>query len=460
MVRASAPAEKAGIPSASLVCEGFVQQGIATGAGLGLRNLPMVPYPGQIMSHSLDELRRNVETAIADQVVRSLTVQPAVDGGSVAEPGPADTIFRGSFEEVNAYFYANGWTDGLPIVPPTIRKVEEFLKFAARPATGSLGSLLPDKREATIWNVAVNGVMAGCRPEYMPVLVALVEAMADPAFGLEHLGHTPGTEVLITINGPIVKELGFNDEQGALRTGFQATSSIGRFWRLYLTNVAGFLPHKTDKGTFGGTWRVVLAENEDALRKIGWPPMSVDQGFQAGDNVVTVNSCTSSDVLFAVFGVGQTNAESILDRLAIRTVDIQIYLFNLALLGPGRLRPQIVLSPCVADAIARGGYSKAAVRDYLYQHARFPASRWDKLRVVRPLHRGVERGDIPRIYAESSDPDRLVPIVWSPEDFLITVSGDPGRDNCFICGQNGFIGYPVSKKIALPEGWNPPFAGA
>jgi len=133
-----------------------------------------------------------------------------------------------------------------------------------------IGKLLPDNREATIWNVAVNGVMAGCRPEYMPVLVAIVEAMTDPEFGQEHLGHTPGTETLIIINGQIIKDLDFNCEQGALRPGFQANTSIGRFWRLYLRNVAGFLPHKTDKGCFGSNFRVVLAENEDAVASMGW----------------------------------------------------------------------------------------------------------------------------------------------------------------------------------------------
>ena len=91
------------------------------------------------------------------------------------------------------------------------------------------------------------------------------------------------------INGPIIKALGFNTEQGALRDGFQANTSIGRFWRLYLRNVAGFLPHQNDKATFGGTWRVVLAENEDALAKIGWPPLSADMGFAAGANTGTLS---------------------------------------------------------------------------------------------------------------------------------------------------------------------------
>jgi hypothetical protein len=289
----------------------------------------------------------------------------------------------------------------------------------------------------------------------MPVLVALVEAVADPEFGQEHLGQTPGNEVLITINGPIIKDLDFNYEQGALRVGFQANTSIGRFWRLYLRNVAGFLPHKTDKATFGGTWRVVLAENEGAVAKIGWEPMSVDQGFKAGDNVVTIASCTSSDSTSSVGNskTGVATAEEILDKLAIRLVDLQIHLFITTFRG-SRVRPQMLLSPCVAEAIAKGGYSKAQMKQYLYEHARFPARRLEQLRTDRiSLCEAVEQGRIPKQYCESADPNRLVPIVLSPNDLLITISGDPGRDNCFICAQNGYIGYPVSKKIELPANW-------
>ena len=97
-------------------------------------------------------------------------------------------------------------SDGLPIVPPTVERVAEFLRFCDRPGETELGVLLPDKRHATVWNVAVNGVMAGCRPEYMPILVALVEAMADPRYGVEHSGNTPGAETLIILNGPLIKE--------------------------------------------------------------------------------------------------------------------------------------------------------------------------------------------------------------------------------------------------------------
>ncbi len=409
-------------------------------------NLPFAAYPGHVNLASVEDLQKNVATVMVDQIIKGLTVQPA-EAKPAPEPGPRDIVFEGSFEEVNRFFYNREWSDGLPVVPPTVDKVSKFLKFTSRSPDEVLGVLLPDNRESTIWNVAVNGVMAGCRPEYMPVLVAIIEAMSDPKFGQEHLGQTPGTEVLITINGLIIKDLGFNYEQGALRVGFQANTSIGRFWRLYLRNVAGFLPHKTDKGTFGGTWRVVLAENEDAIAKIGWEPMSVDQGFNAGDNVVTVSSCTEAN---QALGAGAPTAEGILDNVVGRMLDNQLFV-GMAY-RPERTRPQIILSPCLADGIARGGYSKDKVRHYFYEHAKLPVNRLRGSTRDRFL-KAAEQGKLPRQFEGSKDPNRLIPLVLSPDDFMIAVSGDPAQDHCYVCAQNAFIGYPVSKKIELPANW-------
>ncbi len=448
-MRASVAAEKLGLPTASICCSTFLTQVGFTAAGLGMPNLPISAYPGHIDLHSDDEMKRNIETVVVDQVIKSLTVQPKeVKIPVQREPQPRDIVLKGTFEEINKFFYEHEWGDGLPIVPPTIDKVEEFLKYTDYPADKVIGELLPDTREATVWNIAVNGVMAGCRPEYMPVLIALIEIMTEPKFFEADLSCTPGPEIQITVNGPIIKDLEFNYEQGALRNGFQANTSIGRFWRLYLRNVAGFLPHKTDKATFGGNFRVVMAENEDFVAKIGWVPMSVDQGFKAGDNVVTCESCTS---FWMAGSVGASNAEEILDKLSAHIVDIQINMFGNNTRGTSVV-PHIMLSPIVAEAIARGGYSKEKVRQYFFDHARFPAKRFDNWSKTS-ICEYVEQGVLPKQFCESKDPDRLVPIVWTVKDFLITVSGDTGRDNCYITCENGRIGYPTSKIIKLPANW-------
>ncbi len=447
------------MPTASLVCEGFIGQAATTASGLGLPTLPTAVVPGHVDVQSAEQLRHNVMEVTLDAVIRNLTVQPE-DGQAQADIDPRSVVFEGTFEEVNRLFYENEWSDGLPIMPPTFERVETFLRYTDRDPDEVIGTLLPDNRLATVWNVAVNGVMAGCRPEYMPVLLALAEAMADQEYGVEHSGNTPGAETLITINGPLIKQLGFNYEQGALRDGFHANTSIGRFWRLYLRNVAGFLLHKTDKGTYGNTWRVVLAENEDAVARIGWEPMSADVGFAAGDNVVTISRYTGGDVIASVFG---SRAEELLPYLAdalAKQIGWEVC-FTVGI-ATGSQKPLLILSPILAETIARSGFSKQDVRQYLYDHARIPAWKfehylgtWTNLVPGRPsLQAMVEAGQAPPQFAESDDPNRLVPIVCAPEDFQMTVSGDPLRTNAYVFVHNGILGYPTSKRIHLPANWD------
>ncbi len=461
MLRVSAACEYAGIPSVSLVCEGFISQATTTSVGLGFPNLALAVVPGHPSVQSKDELRRNIHDVTCARVIDGLT-RHAAEVVLDKEYGPHDVVFAGTFDEVNDIFYEREWSDGLPIVPPTLDKVRAFLAFVDRDPDESLGVVLPDSRAATIWSIAVNGVMAGCRPEYMPILVALVEAMCDPAYGVEHSGNTPGSETLIILNGPIIKALGFNFEQGVLRDGFRPNTSIGRFWRLYLRNVAGFLPHRNDKGTFGNTWRVVLAENEDVLRRIGWEPNSVEMGFQAGDNTVTIARYSGGNVMATVTG---STPEEILPYLADRVVKENSWqLIFTAGHAHGSMRPLLLLTPILAETIARAGWSKQDVKQYLFDHARLPASQFERYALEWTDHRyptlveAVRLGKAPRAFAESDDPERLVPIVYKPGDFMIAVTGDPMRTNAYTFSHNGVLGYTVGKRIRLPEKWEPRLA--
>ena len=171
--------------------------------------------PGHVNMQTYEELKNNILDVTVEGVVKGLTEDPGSSPDAETEPKPTDIVFTGSFEEVNDFYYEREWSDGLPIVPPTVEKVRQFLRFTDRRPEQVLGVLLCDRREATIWNIAVNGVMAGCRPEYMPILVAIVEALADPRYGLEHTGNTPGPETLIILNGPIIKQLKFNYQPGS-----------------------------------------------------------------------------------------------------------------------------------------------------------------------------------------------------------------------------------------------------
>ena len=424
-------------------------------------NLPFATISGHTDIHGDEEFRNILETVTVDQAINALVDQPEYKE-KAPEPDPEDFVFKGTFEEVNNYFYNEKWQDGIPIIPPTLEKVEAFLKFTDRSSEEVIGVLLPDRREATISNVAVNGVMAGCRPEYMPVLIALAEVLADPRYGVEHSSNTPGAEELITLNGPIIKDLDFNYTQGALRVGFQANTSIGRFLRMYLRNVAGFLPHETDKGTFGNTWRVVLAENEDALAGIGWKPTSFYQGFEVGENVVTVSRYTSGGVIVSVFG---NTAEAVLPYLTdglIRHIGWELIFTTGLPANPGfayTQRPHLILSPCIAEVIAKSDFSKKDVQQYLYEHARIPAWKFEEMLAWMStgkidLCEMVESGIAPKQFSESTDPNRMVPIVCSADDFLIIVSGDPLRNNAYAFTSNGIFGYTTSKKIELPRDWN------
>jgi hypothetical protein len=450
-MRASAVAERAGVPSSSVVCEGFVGQAGATAAGLGLPGLPLARIPGHVDVQTADELAENVGAVTVDAIVDNLTRAPRAIG-EADDPAPDDVVFEGTFDEINAHFVARQWSDGLPVVPPTPERVRAFLACADRDPHERLGVLLPDRREATVWNVAVNGVLAGCRPDYMPVLLAIAEAMAEPVYALEHSGDTTGAETLVILNGPVVGALGFNAGQGALRDGFQANTSVGRFCRLFQRNVAGFLPGGNDKGTFGGTWRVVLAEDGGALARLGWPSIAEDAGLPRGESAVTVGRYTTAATIGSAFAA---DPATLLAYLADGLAKHIGWEFVFTVGWGGSLRPLLVLTPILADALGRAGMSKADVRRALHERARVPAHQmeryvgeWTNILPGRPrLHELARRGELPAVYGESSDPARLVPIVARPEDIMIAVSGDPFRTNACAFVSNGMHGFPTTKRV-------------
>ncbi len=429
----------------------------AASKGLGMPNLPVAKVVGHPGVQSKEQLRKNTLEVTLQHVIDNLLQAPGAAKGDL-EPAARDIVAEGSFDEINDYFYRHELSDGLPIVPPTPQRIEQFLRYTDRDPDESLGNLLPDSRAATIWSIAVNGVMAGCRPEYMPVLVALVEAMADHGYGVEHSGNTPGGETLIILNGNIIKQLEFNYTQGVMRDGFIANTSVGRFWRLYLRNVAGFLPHKNDKATFGNTWRVVIAENEEVVKNIGWTPNNVDFGFKPGDNTVTISRHTGGNHISSVSGA---TAEELMPYVADAMVKQYSWQFMFSVgQGYNTLRPQLLISPIIAETIAASGWSRRDLQQYLFDHARIPAQHFE--RVLRDwtqkptwdLAAEVKAGRIPKDYHQSDDPHRLVPLVWKPEDYMVCVTGDLTRNSVYVFAHNGVLGFPTCKQIQLPKNWD------
>ena len=194
-----------------------------------------------------------------------------------------------------------------------------------------------------------------------------------------------------------------------------ANTTVGRFWRLYLRNVAGFLPHRTDKGTYGNTWRVVLAENEEVLARIGWEPLASDFGFRAGENVVTISRYTGGDVVTSVYGQTPERMLPYLGDALVRQSSWQL-VFTVGM-ARGTYRPLLLLTPILAETIAKGGWSRGDLKRRLFDRARLPASRFEAYmgeytNLVpgrRTLAEMVEAGKAPPVFAESSDPERMVP---------------------------------------------------
>jgi len=427
----------------------------------GMADLGIAEFPGIIMNQSAEELRRNTEQVLVPNIIRALTRK--VESSSAAkEPEPRAVVFEGALDEVNEHFLEQMWSDGLPIVPPTVERVEDFLRFTDRSPGEVLGVLQPENREATVWNVAVNGVMAGCRPEYMPVLIGVVQAIAEPDFYVRDAGATPGWEPLIIVNGPIVKALNFNYETAVLRVGRQANTSIGRFLRLYLRNIAGIriAPGDTDKGSIALGTNVVLAENEDAVTEIGWTSFATDQGFTRADNVVTVQSALSPTIPIYTAG----------DK-AVEHLDTLVEIFGTTCawwahtgLRKGKNFPLLIVSPGVAKIMARDGLSKRDVQQYIFDHTKVAVRSlnrhgWELGYTEYDLHKLHAEGMISDAYVQSDDPDRLVPVFINPQSIGIVLSGDPGRNQSKGFVQNHSHAPPHGQKIDLPAKWDELLAG-
>jgi hypothetical protein len=409
-----------------------------------------------VATDSDEELHKKVAGTLVDNIIHAFANKPANQTAGLPEPAADHIVFEGTLDEVQEFFSRRQWTDGLPVIPPTIDRVEKFLRYTDRLSSEVVGTLLPENREATVWNVAVNGVMAGCRPEYMPVLLAVVEAVSDPYFRIEDAGSTPGWEPLIILNGPIIKELNFNYETGVMRVGRQANTSVGRFLRLFMRNIAGFRipPGTTDKATIGDTFNVALAENENELTELGWESFSVARGFKSEENVVTVQSVVYAT---APIASGGDKAKEHLDTF-VEVFGAAMSTWTHMAVNWGKFYPLLVISPSIARVLAKDGLKKKDVQQYLYDNSKVSVASMERLAwqggfTGFSLRRMVEEKVISPLYCESDDPERMVPVFLKPEWIGIVVSGDSGRNRSRGYVQNHEQGPPVSKRIQLPANW-------
>ncbi len=309
-------------------------------------------------------------------------------------------------ESVFEYAYDQGWTDGLPIIPPTLPRVEQMLAAVSRKPSEEVAVLLPRKGRATIEKIAVNAVMAGCKPEYLPVVIAAVEAVADPSYPLELMQVTTNPMTpFILINGPIRREIEVNSGAGCLGPGWRANSTIGRALRLILLNVGGALPGVYAKTSFSSPLRYTFCcgENEE---ENPWEPFHVERGFAADRSTVTVfQVCAYMNISG---GQGDT-AEDIIKQIA-------------AAMPPmygGHNSALLLLGINHAKALAGYGLSKKDIRETLFKFARLPESSMasDFVETERTLGRVV---------------DGMVLRVNGPDGIHIVVTGGPGPQDVYL----------------------------
>jgi hypothetical protein len=451
-MRASAAAERSGLRTVSIVTEGFARVAASAAAALGGSHFKTAEYPGSIEAQDDDVIVRNVVELVLPQVIDGLT-QNAHRTEMKPDPTPSDRyaiVMSGTLDDIHEAFHRRMWTDGLPIIPPTPGRVEAFLEHSLRSRDEVLAVLPPSMGEATVWSVAVNGVMAGCRPEYMPALEALVEAVADPKFRLQDAGSTPGWETLVVINGPIRHRIGLNFAGGLMRPGRQANTSLGRFVRLYLRNAAGLRtpPGEHDKASIGSPFNVAIAENDEACRELGWPTLAEIEGYRLDDDVVTVQSVVLSTP--PIYTTGARSADHL--RGLADVIARSASPWTVGGLRWGGLYAMIVTSPYIAAAIAKDGIGKLEAARYLQAEAKTPLGT-----ILNDITRTggnsgidlqslVAAGSIPEVYASAAF-DAAVPVFPWVDGIRIVIAGDEARNQSRAYVSNHVQGSRVSKRI-------------
>ena len=341
-------------------------------------------------------------------------------------------------EGILRLFEARGWGDGLPVVPPTPDRVEKMLGGLGLPPGTELGVMPPRQGVVTAETLAVNAVMAGCLPAYMPVLAAAVRAALDPAFSLHAIQATTHPAApLILVNGPIAGELEINGGCGCFGPGRRANATIGRALRLVLLHAGGAIPGVLDRSTQGSPakYAFCIAENE---AESPWPPFHAERGFARDESAVT---------LVAAEGPHNVNdhvshdAEGLLATIADTMAVMGSNNFYL------RGEVMVVLGPEHADTLAGGGLSKADARRALHERAR---------KSVRELRRGGMWGMRdwpPELEARAGDDAALIPLVDRPGDILVVVAGGAGKHSAYLptFGPTRAVTVPVGRPAGSPE---------
>ena len=323
--------------------------------------------------------------------------------------------------------FERGWTDGLPVIPPTQERVEAMLSGCDGQV--SLGLVPPALGEATLERVAACAVLAGCRPAYFPVVVAAAQAALDPAFNLHGQAVTtqPAGQ-LVVVNGPVRETIGLNSGMGALGPGFRANLTIGRALRLLVTLTGGAMPGGLDRATQGHMGKIgfCIAEDEEISP---WEPLHVERGFHQGQSVVTV--------------IGSDAPLSISDHRSRTPEDLAWILAWAAASAwstnwwPLEEPSVFVICPEHAEMFRAAGWTKQRLRQFMFEAVRKPAAE-------------LRRGETTP-FVHAADPAGLVPKWASPEAIvLIVAGGEAGRYSAVLGPCTGMGSQIVSREVGSP----------
>lgn len=372
-------------------------------------------------NRSREDVRAMARTCI-DQI-RDLLAQPsAAPLASATGAEPAKLAPRAArievaddVDAVNRLFRERRWSDGLPVVPPTVERIERMLAHWPQPPETVIASVAPGFGAATVEVIAANAVAAGCDPEMLPLVIAAVAGTTAPEFNLQAIQATTNSvAVWVIVNGPIAQALDVNAGINCLGQGSWANATLGRAVHLVLQNVGGALPGEMDRATHGqpGKLSFCCAENE---AESPWEPLHVERGFARDASTVTVVGAE---------GTMNMNCHA-------KDADQLLRAFAETIVHPPSNEythggePWLILSPEHAEILHRAGLSKAQVKRELWLRTRMPASRMTDRDLARVrASRGGELGEI--------GPDTLLPIAHRPDDIQLLVAGGPGTHSVYV----------------------------
>ncbi|MBN1191699.1 MAG: hypothetical protein JXA46_18240 [Dehalococcoidales bacterium] len=434
----SAAVESAGKPAVLIVSKSLVK---AARTGAAVRNVPkmrIVSLPLNDLSglHSFDNvveeyIRPVITSAFIDEVIDALT-RPLAEDEKLAEKKVEDSpriVFKGDLEAVNRYFHKRWWSYGMPIIPPTEEAVHEMLAGTDLPPDHVVAEIPPMLGKATVEKIAINAVMAGCLPTYLPVLIAAVQGMMDPKIHLE--GWTCSRASwgpFIVINGLIRRDINVHSGGQLMSSYHRANATIGHAIGLIVMNIGGVRPGVEDMSIMGheGRFGMCIGENEE---ESPLEPHHVYSGLNKEDSAITLFWPTQRTQ------VGGKDVPSLLDAMC--TFDI--FGFDLGC--------AFVMTPAWAKILADEGWTKKRIISYLVEYARKPAGQFN-VRWVKGNHHEPKGLELPLV------PTHSMRRFFSSEHLLIVIAGDSGEPAVLAYGGGGDHGGPVTKKINLPAGWD------